>query len=86
MIRRLPFRPVKEAKADKAAQKRLKKEQGTVEGNDDEILDDLLDQYWKRDIEVNTTTLETLPGFPPPRGNASLTYVEDRMDIFTFWR
>ena len=67
----------KEAKLDKAAQKRLKKEQGSLEG-DDENLDDLLDQYRKRDVEVNTTVLETLPGFPPPRGNASLTHVEDK--------
>lgn len=67
----------KEAKLDKAAQKRLKKEQGSLEG-DDENIDDLLDHYRKRDVEVSTTVLETLPGFPPPRGNASLTHVEDK--------
>ena len=69
----------KDAKAGKAAQKRMaKQESSTMEGEVDDHLDNLLDMYKKTDVEVNTTIFETIPGFPVPRANATLTVSEDK--------
>ena len=69
----------KDAKAGKAAQKRIaKQESSNIEGDDDDNLDNLLDMYKKSDIEVNTTTFEPIEGFPVPRANATLTVSEDK--------
>ena len=52
-----------------------------------ESLDDLLDVYRKRDVEGTKPIVETLPGFPPPRGNFSMTVVEDqkgKQEVYIF--
>lgn len=75
----------KEAKAEKAARKRLQKENGGfVDDNDEddggnpqEQLDSLLKQYETADKASTTTTVETLKSFPLPRANATLTLYED---------
>jgi N-acetylneuraminic acid mutarotase len=73
-------------KADKAARKRLTKETKGEGGDENEDnLDDLLESYRQKDIAVENTVLETLPGFPPPRANATLTLADDKNGfIFLF--
>jgi len=70
----------KDAKAGKAAKKRMSKQDSdNIDGNETrEIFDNLLDMYKKSDVEVNTTVLETIEGFPAPRANATLTVSEDK--------
>lgn len=68
--------------------------QSTPLGNDDhtgnrkpESLDDLLDVYRKRDVEGTKPTIESLSGFPPPRGNFSMTVVENqkgKQEVYIF--
>lgn len=81
----------KEAKAEKAARKRLFKEGGVVDQDDDsdaevQDLDTLLRQYKISDQAGRTTTVETLDSFPLPRANATLTLYEDskKKEIFLF--
>jgi hypothetical protein len=80
----------KEAKADRAALKRLKKEvegestrrQAADDGDEapfpptTDNLDDWL-QHYRRLDQVDRVVIEDLEGFPPPRVNATLTLYED---------
>ena len=76
----------KEAKAGKAARKRLQKEaklrndavSGETGAENDQTLDQLLDLYRQQDIEVSTTVLEPLDSFPFPRANHSLVCCDDK--------
>jgi N-acetylneuraminic acid mutarotase len=81
----------KEAKAEKAAKKRLLKEgdgnvhKGQEDNNEDlndsdadvDGLDALLQQYKVFDHAGKTTTVESLDSFPLPRANGTLTLYED---------
>mmetsp|Transcript_28317 Transcript_28317/g.42820 ORF Transcript_28317/g.42820 Transcript_28317/m.42820 type:complete len:787 (-) Transcript_28317:37-2397(-) len=88
----------KDAKAVKAARKRMKKQsEATLGGNnnddglDDEnasTLEELLDLYQQKDIQGTKPSIETLDGFPPPRGNFTMTVVDQGKkkgsDIYIF--
>lgn len=100
----------KDAKADKAARKRMKKEAealgaGMANGTNDPdamdndgldatnadtalALDDLLQIYQKRDVQGSKALVETLEGFPLPRGNFTMTVVEDnaksKLEVYVF--
>lgn len=80
----------KEAKAEKAARKRVQKEatasrgegeeeeSGHAEVDDSTYLDALLEKYRQQDnAKPKSTVLEKLDGFPPPRANATFTVHED---------
>lgn len=76
----------KDAKAEKAARKRLQKQGGGDDDDDgsdasddhgEEHLDSLLQQYEAADKASTTTTTETLDTFPLPRANTTLTLYED---------
>ena len=81
----------KDAKAGKAAKKRLQKEAkaripesgsgptgSAVSLGDEDNLDDLLELYRRKDEAVSTTVLEKMDGFPAPRANFSLTHCDDK--------
>jgi N-acetylneuraminic acid mutarotase len=75
----------KEAKAEKAARKRLNKEAkgkggDAADDGDEDNLDALLEVYRKKDENVTTTVIEPPleQGFPPPRANATLTLADDK--------
>lgn len=94
--KKLALQAKKDAKADKAARKRAKKDARTDTGEilDDlppegASLDDLLQAYRKRDIQGSKPIVETLEGFPAPRGNFSMTVNEDnqkggKQEVFIF--
>lgn len=71
----------KEAKAEKAALKRLKKDGGIVDDehdddDDNNDLDALIAQYTAQDASTTTTTT-ALPGFPAARANFTFTVTDD---------
>ena len=80
-VKKAALQVKKAEKADKAARKRLNKEtreQGGGDDKEEENIDDLLEAYRQQNVNVRTTVLETLSGFPPPRANATLTLADDK--------
>ena len=100
--KKLALAAKKDAKADKAARKRMQKESNAVSAGDPDAadasfqkeleqenlsLDDLLNVYRKRDVEGTKAIVESLDGFPPPRGNFSMTVVEEqkgKQEVYIF--